>query len=230
MFDFIRKPLLWACLDKGYDKEIGGVDYHLKSAQDLAVYAQLRHAENLRIAEIGGGASRLLQRLAKNNACFNVDKFQGDGNGPAKTVRIRGVKNIEVFLGEHSPALEEASFDAVFSISVIEHVPDSRLDAFLDDGCRILQPGGLWLHAIDIYIEDAPAEHYRKRFERYRRWADDPRFEPVGEIYRGPLRFSCSMASNPDDTMHQWGRISPKLVDLRQRAQCVSVIIGCRKR
>jgi len=230
MFDFIRKPLLWDCLDRGYDKEIGGVEYHLKSVQDLAVYARLREAENLRLAEIGGGASRILKRLAKRNDCVNVDKFEGADGGPSKPVRIRGVRNVEAFLGEGSALLPDGAFDVVFSISVIEHVPDAALDAFVEDGLRILKPGGLWLHAIDMYVEDEPGEQPRRRFERYRQWAEDSRFEPEGEVYRGPLAFSCAMASNPDNVMHQWGRLAPKLTALRKRAQSVSLLTALRKR
>ena len=97
---------------------------------------------------------RVLPQLAKANTCFNVDTFEGAGNGPKKKAVFKGVTNVPVFLGDYSEQLAPQSFDVVFSISVIEHVPTKDLDNFLKDGLRILKPGGLWVHAIDMYLED----------------------------------------------------------------------------
>ncbi len=83
MFDFIRKSLLWDAWDRGIHKEIGATGtFHLKTIQDLAVYSRLRELNGKTIAEIGGGNSRLLKRLAEKNTCFNVEKFEGAGGGP----------------------------------------------------------------------------------------------------------------------------------------------------
>jgi len=38
--------------------------------------------ENKIIAEVGGGNSRVLEKLSINNECWNIDKFEGVGNGP----------------------------------------------------------------------------------------------------------------------------------------------------
>ncbi len=54
MFDFIRKPTLWASWDMGIDKELGAHSrFHLKSIQDLVVYKLLRGSQNLDVAEVG---------------------------------------------------------------------------------------------------------------------------------------------------------------------------------
>ncbi|WP_375202107.1 methyltransferase domain-containing protein [Hyphococcus sp.] len=230
MFDFIRKPLLWQAWDNNYDKEIkkdGG--FHLKTIQDLAVYSYLRDCDGLTIAEIGGSDSRLLPSLVQKNTCCNVEKFEGANNGAAEEIHIPGVKNVKAFLGEYSEDLQSGSFDVVFSVSVVEHVPDSDLDSFFDDGLRILKKGGLWLHAVDIYIEDEPSERYLSRYAAMRAWMSNSAVTPIGEVFEGPLAFTCDMASNPDDTMYRWGRIAPKKAKMRQHAQCVSLLIGLRK-
>ncbi|MEZ5981150.1 MAG: methyltransferase domain-containing protein [Parvularculaceae bacterium] len=231
MFDFIRKPFLWKAFDEELDREIGKTkQFHLKSVQDLAVYDMLKGERGKTIAEIGGGDSRLLAKLSKENRCFNIDKFEGADGGPAKVIRIRGVTNVQTFLGERSPLLNADQFDIVFSISVIEHVPTAALGDFLEDGLRILKSGGLWLHAIDFYLDDAPDAGVAARFEKYRTWLSHPMLEPLGAVYDGPPRFTCDMATNPDNVMHGWGKIAPKLIELRQKAQSVSLLLGARKK
>jgi len=231
MFDFIRKPFLWEAWDNGLDRAIGKTgQFRLKSIQDIAVYAQLKDMREATIAEIGGGDSRLLATLAGSNTCVNVEKFEGAGAGPKKEIVIDGVRNVRAFLGEHSPLLEANQFDAVFSVSVVEHVPVDGLAAFFEDGLRVLKPGGLWLHAIDMYLEDVPSVAAIARYSTYRGWVKDPRMTPVGAINEGLPRFSCDIATNPDDIMYSWGKIAPNLIELRQRAQSVSLIVAARKR
>ena len=88
MFDFVRKSDLWAAWDAGYGKELGGGQYHLKTAQDLSVYKHLRGLSGLKIAEVGGGDSRVLRRIAGTNECFNIEKFEGADGGRTKRSRL----------------------------------------------------------------------------------------------------------------------------------------------
>ena len=230
MFDIIRKPFLWQAWDQNLDKSLEKVTVHLKSIQDLAVFSVLHGLKHKDIAEVGGGVSRVLPFLAKSNRCTNIEKFGGVGGGPRKEKRIKGVANVHCFLGEYSSDLADASFDAVFSVSVVEHVPNDQLNDFFQDGIRILKPGGLWLHAIDLYLENDASNHQISRYENYKSWVDNDRIVPLGEVFSGPLSFSCDMATNPDDVMYQWGRTAPELTPLRQRAQSVSVIAAGVKR
>ena len=231
MFDFIRKPMLWHAFEKGWVSKLSGkAPFHLKSIQDCAVFSFLCDAQNLDIAEVGGGDSRLLRVLSKRNKCVNVEKFEGAGNGPNKKIRISRVNNIPAYLGEFDAGLPNAFYDVVFSVSVIEHVASSELPSFFEDGLRILKSGGLWLHAIDMYLDAEPALHVKERFNAYRKWTQDERLAPIGEVISGPPVFTPDMATNPDNVMYQWGEISPELIDLRKKAQSVSVIVAARKR
>lgn len=231
VFDFIRKETLWRALDDGSAHGLEhGRPFQLKTVQDAAVFARLAGCAGLDVAEAGGGDSRVLRALAARNRCVNIEKFDGADGGPDREVKIKGVRNVSAFLGEACAALEPRSFDVVFSISVVEHVPTAALDAFLEDGLRILRPGGLWLHAIDVYLEDEPPPNVLKRVDIYRSWARrEGVLEPVGPVYDGPTRFSCDMASNPDNVMYEWGKVAPALDARRRRAQCVSVLIASRK-
>ena len=230
MFDFIRKPDLWASWDAGHGRELGGGPFHLKTAQDLSVYGFLRELRNKKIAEIGGGDSRILKRIAPVNQCYNIEKFEGADGGPEQEIRIDGVKNIKVFVGEFSNQLADDSFDVAFSVSVVEHVPSSMLEDYFRDCIRIIKPGGLFLHAIDFYLSDRPSAGQIERFEAYRQWTTSKDLDWVGGIYRGPLQFSCTMATNPDLTMYNWGKASPTLINTRLRSQSVSLLTAARKR
>lgn len=68
--------------------------------------------------------------------------------------------------------LEDRSADAVYSFSVLEHV--RAVDAFLDEARRVLRPGGLTLHAIDLrdHFRLEPGEDWL-RFLRYPDWQWD---------------------------------------------------------
>lgn len=231
MFDFIRKPQLWQAWDDEIASEIAErSDFELKSMQDLAIYAHLRQSTGKRIAEIGPGLSRVLPTLATTNACVAVDKFDGAAAGPKKEPVLPNVRNVLAHLGDHDPQLANDSFDVVFSISLAQHVAPSRLGAFHEDQLRILKPGGMFMHAIDVYLEDEPAPDQVKRFEAYRSWVTASEgVEPVGEIYEGPCRFGCDLATNPDNVMYLWGTIAPSLNELRQASQSVSLLVGGRK-
>ncbi len=231
MFDFVRKSVLWDAWTSKTEAEYGPHPlFHLKSIQDLAVYLQLRGTEKKDIAEVGGGNSRLLTKLAKANRCVNVEKFEGIAGGPGKERIIPNVKNIHAYLGEQDPLLAESSFDILFSVSVVEHVPTANLAAFHNDQLRVLRTGGIFIHAIDVYLEDNATPNVLERFDVYKSWIkDNERVQPLGEIFEGECRFTCDLATNPDNVMFMWSSVAPELAPLRQRAQSVSILLGGRK-
>lgn len=198
--------------------------------QDLAVYMHLRQASGKHIAEIGAGHSRLLPTLAKANTCVAVEKFEGKGGGPTTVSPIPNVRTVSAYLGDNSPLLGTETFDVVFSISVVEHVPTDELAAFHEDQLRILKPGGMFIHAIELYLEDEPSAYHVQRFDAYRSWVTSSEsVSPVGHLYRGPCRFTCDLATNPDNVMYAWGGAAPELNELRQAAQGVSLLVAGRK-
>lgn len=231
MFDFVRKRQLWDALDADWYEAIKGtVPFHLKTVQDVAVYNFLNGVELSKIAEIGGGNSRILPMICEVNECFNIEKFEGADSDPKKERKTPNVKNIKAFVGEFSPLLDNLALDILFSISVVKHISEDKLSAFFEDCVRLLRPGGIMIHAIDVYLADTPSPYWLKRFDLYKQaLLENSSIEPIGPIYNGSLKFGCDFASDPDDVMHSWRRISPSMDQLRQAAQCVSLIWGARK-
>lgn len=232
MFDFIRKRFLWRVLDAGYQRELDQkISYQLKWAQDLAIYDVLRDRRNLRIAEIGGGDSRVLRSLAERNECFNIEKFEGRNAGPVAEVSIPGVSNIIAFVGDFDDSVPTEYFDVAFSISVVEHVGTEALQDFHCDVLRMLRSGGLFLHAIDMYVGDESDDRVEKRFESYKNMVvGDDRVRPLGDVVDCMPRFECTMVSNPDNILHGWNLYASQLSELRQRTQSVSLLVGGLKR
>lgn len=232
MLRFITKAETFAALDAGLHDRLGWAagSIHLKTWQDLAVFRAVGETRDARIAEIGGGDSRILPRLAAANRCTNIERFEGQDGGPQGPVEIPGVAVVRAFVGEFSPELPDGAFDLVFSVSVIEHVPNEALAAFLDDHLRILRPGGRAIHAIDLYVGTEPPAWSQARLEAYRRWLDDPRLEPLAPPEAREARFDTGMAANPDLTMWHWSRAVPALRALRETCQCAALLLGFRRR
>ena len=129
MFDFVRKSQIWNALDNGRLAELDSkISFQLKTMQDLAVYEMLRDHRGSKIAEIGGGNSRILRRLAQTNQCYNIEKFEGIDGGPKGEINIPGVTNVDAYVGDFDGALEADSFDVAFSVSVVEHVVEVTPD------------------------------------------------------------------------------------------------------
>lgn len=147
----------------------------LKAYQDLLTYTHI--IDNLppgaRILEIGGGNSRVLQALAEHYECWNLDKAEGIGNGPTQIISHPKVQHVYDYIGVNSKDLPEEYFDLVFSISTLEHLETTRDSAkrMLDDVDRILRPGGLSFHTLDLTIkhDDSGTDvtEFMQEFEDY---------------------------------------------------------------
>jgi glycosyltransferase involved in cell wall biosynthesis len=113
-----------------------------------------------RLLEIGGGeplVADLLQRLGYE--VWIVDPYDGSGNGPQEFDKFRKAYPAihfvrELFTPKLSGALPQ-SFDCIYSISVLEHIPlDALRDVF--EGMRqFLKPDGISIHAIDHVLKGA---------------------------------------------------------------------------
>lgn len=216
-------------VDVGYERLIPKPEiWHLKSVQDLVALSVLQHCEDESIAEIGGGASRLLPFLAKRNQCANIEEFRGENGGPSSEIVIENVENISTKIGEFSELVESESFDTVFSISVVEHVGSDRLKGFFRDCHRILRPGGIMCHLIDIYLEDVNGDnrYASSRIELYREPFETGLFEAKGDLLVSKEAvFSTRYVTNPDNVMMLWNRSAPHLVEKRQCAQSCSLLM-----
>jgi len=117
-----------------------------------------------RILEVGGAYSRLPEYLGDR---YGLEPWIADDFGmasaeplwerwgdpkqlPAKFPRTRYVFQR---LGAFSEELPGHSFDRVFSVSTLEHIPNADRPAVLADIHRLLSHGGMELHTIDIPVQ-----------------------------------------------------------------------------
>jgi SAM-dependent methyltransferase len=111
-----------------------------------------------RLLEIGGGepiVSGFLTELGYDVTL--VDPYDGFGNGPTNYERYRQefpqVKIVREYFRPGLPALRGQSFDAIFSVSVLEHISPEALPTCFDAIGEFLAPGGASIHCFDFILQ-----------------------------------------------------------------------------
>jgi methyltransferase family protein len=145
--------------------QITGLDGDLKNVQrPWAVKALLRVVPPpARLLEIGGGepvVSGFLSELGYDVTL--VDPYDGFGNGPTEYEKyvelFPAVKIVRAYFEPGQPAFPAASFDAIFSISVLEHLlPEAAANCFRAIG-EALAPGGASIHCFDFILQGIAQE------------------------------------------------------------------------
>jgi len=144
-----------------------------------------------KILEIGGGESRVLPLYGNVHECWNLDKFEGVGNGP-RTVPIADYRTVFDYIGAFNRDLPDNYFDFVFSISALEHVEED-IDNFrniVEDINRILKPGGHSLHLFDIISrhggtlwQNGLVDYMFSNLPTLNKYCDPAQFHASGDIY-----------------------------------------------
>jgi glycosyltransferase involved in cell wall biosynthesis/2-polyprenyl-3-methyl-5-hydroxy-6-metoxy-1,4-benzoquinol methylase len=116
-----------------------------------------------KLLEIGAGeplVADLLRQLGYQ--VWVVDPYDGSGNGPVEFDTFRKAYPAVHFLRQlFTPELSDVqpqSFDCIYSISVLEHVPFDMLPTLFEGVRRFLKPDGVSIHAIDHVLKGAGAE------------------------------------------------------------------------
>lgn len=164
----------------------------LKDFQNLFVLDQIlnRLPGGGRLLEVGGGSCLMMRSLNKARPglyeCWNLDPLDGSGNGPVSTKhaqpgqtamrQLPGIKIIEERIGDFSPNIKDGYFDCVFSVSVMEHIPLQDWPKCYEDMKRILKPGGISTHAVDLHPLDGQTASNRLNMLRD---AQAPVLEPA---------------------------------------------------
>lgn len=151
---------------QGYS-EADFMNSNLKLVQDLAVCDFIRKfvPKGSKVLEIGGGHSRILSFFKDRIEGWNLDKFEGVGNGPLQVKDSEKYHVVPNYIGSFDKRLADRSFDLVFSISVLEHInePDGVLQKIVQDIDRLLKPGGYSLHCIDCRFPPGKPENLDAR-------------------------------------------------------------------
>lgn len=152
-FDFFKKYIFDL-----YGENMEPADTRLKFYQDLLAFSFIDEniPEGSKILEIGGGNSRIINRLKNKYEFWNLDKLEGVGSGP-KTIESDGFKLVKDYIGNFNRELPLSYFDFIFSISVFEHLQTGDYTIFqniLEDINRLLKPGGSSLHCVDAIIKE----------------------------------------------------------------------------
>ena len=140
--------------------QITPVDGDLKNVQrPWALKAILVHVPPpARLLEIGGGepiVSGFLSELGYDVTL--VDPYDGFGNGPTDyqgyMQQFPHVKIMREYFRPGLPGLSAKSFDAIFSISVLEHLSPDGLVSCFDGIAEFLRHGGASIHCFDFILQ-----------------------------------------------------------------------------
>ena len=151
---------------------LAGASFDMKDLQRCwMVKAILGNVERgSRILEIGGGeplVAGMLSRLGYEVTV--VDDYEGGGNGPREFKRFQAAYPDLHFVRELFPPSEPLGddFAAVFSISVLEHVPLEHVAGVVEAGHELVaKEGGCSIHAVDHVLAGWGAEEHREKLDR----------------------------------------------------------------
>ena len=151
---------------------LAGASFDMKDLQRCwAIKAILGNVERgARVLEIGAGeplVAGMLSRLGYEVVV--VDDYMGGGNGPREFKRFQAAYPDVRFVRELFPPQEDVGddFGAVFSISVLEHVPLEHVGDVVAKGHELVRKrGGCSIHAVDHVLAGWGADEHREKLER----------------------------------------------------------------
>ena len=115
--------------------------------------------------EIGAGHPYVAELLARlGYEVWVVDPYDGSGNGPVELESFRArcpqVHFVPAAFSDELTEIPAASFDGVYSISVLEHVDRAGIDAVVRGMKRCLSAAGVSIHAVDhVHRGNGAEEH-----------------------------------------------------------------------
>ena len=137
--------------------EIDGVMHHA---------VELGHPQGrARALDFGCGLGRLTRPLAGHfEACVGVDISEGmveqarrlNADVPGASFVVNGADDLRRF--------DDESFDLVYSVIVLQHVPDrGAIESYIGEFCRVLRPGGLAIFQLPSHIPKIFRLQWRRR-------------------------------------------------------------------
>jgi len=117
--------------------------------------------QDTKILDFGCGTGLVIEEFQKRGFnCYGIDVS-------AEAIRfgeLQGIKNLSV-IDSDKINFPKGSFDAVFALDVLEHLPNE--DQALKEIDRVLKPGGIFIIQVPAYmflwgVQDEIAHHYRR--------------------------------------------------------------------
>ena len=139
-----------------------GAQFNLKGFAYPWLVSSRKWSKGDRVLDVGAGYSELPVHLAEAFGCeswvvddFGVasgEPFWKRGREPQEHIRARPQVNYVLErLGDPArSSLPPDSFDCIYSLSTLEHVPRTSIVAVWQHMERLLRPGGEMLHAVDL--------------------------------------------------------------------------------
>ncbi|NET31322.1 MAG: class I SAM-dependent methyltransferase [Cyanothece sp. SIO1E1] len=120
-----------------------------------------------RLLEIGAGVPLVAGVLTELGYKVTiVDPYEGAGNGPTEyQAYVKQFPNVKIIKNIFSPrleSLEEASFDCIYSVSVLEHIPQEGILSLFQGMHKFLRIGGISLHCVDHVIDGKGAQFHKE--------------------------------------------------------------------
>ena len=151
---------------------LAGANFDMKDLQRCwMLKAILGNVERgSRLLEIGAGeplVAGVLSRLGYDVTV--VDPYDGSGNGPREFATFKAAYPDVKFVREQFPPTESVGddFSAVYSISVLEHVPLEAIDAVMAGSRHLLSAKkGHAIHAVDHVLAGWGAEEHLEKLRR----------------------------------------------------------------
>jgi len=124
-----------------------------------------------RLLEIGAGepiVAELLSCLGYD--VWVVDPYDGSGNGPLEYEWFRkqypDIHILRRLFAEDIDAFDPGTFDCIYSISVLEHIPTPELKGVFKAIDRLLKPDGHSIHTLDYVVRGAASDWHRAHAAR----------------------------------------------------------------
>jgi uncharacterized UPF0146 family protein len=151
---------------------LAGANFDMKDMQRCwMIKAILGNVERgSRILEIGAGEPLVAGALSRVGYDVTVvDPYDGSGNGPREFEAFKTAYPDLKFVREQFPPSQPVGegFSAVYSISVLEHVPLEAIDAVTAGARELLaEKGGCSIHAVDHVLAGWGAQEHLEKLER----------------------------------------------------------------
>jgi hypothetical protein len=193
------------------------------------------------ILEIGAGeplvASFLHSLGWKVIVC---DPYDGSGHGPTEYKQYRkAYPNVKIIRSVFDPSVAESmrgELDAIYSISVLEHLAPPDLEKLFAGIDAALKPGGLSLHCADAVVQGNGCEFHVERMARIHQFQNrlagfedgwDPSLGVIRDLYQSALTDLETFFLGPQGH-NQWrGPLAYEKFPFRK---CISVQFIARKK